>query len=130
MRVSNLINQHELKDFLDCRGVKDNFYRSFVLDGNPDSCSFTLCTFNGFDYMVSHLLGKSQKSGYGLVVTNETLKTERTNRLAIGLIEGDDIICMDLTNGEISLWMIQTGSGEHLVVADSFKEFIEMCCEN
>lgn len=79
--------------------------------------------------MVSHFLDLSERSGYGLIVTNETLKTASGDALAIGLIEGDDVICMDIPSGTILIWMIQSGNGEFIKVSDSFEEFLANCCE-
>ena len=128
--MSNLVSDNELIGYLDWRGVKDRCYRDFVLRYSPDEYNFTLCASDGFDYAVSHFLDKSEKKGYGLIVTNEALKKGLGHQLAIGLIEGDDVICLDPKTGQISIWMIQTGNGEHLVVAESFNDFIQFCCEN
>ena len=128
--MSNLVSDNELIGYLDWRGVQDHCYRDFVLRYSPDEYNFTLCTSDGFDYAVSHFLDKSEKKGYGLIVTNEALKKGLGHQLAIGLIEGDDVICLDPKTGQISIWMIQTGNGEHIIVADSFNDFVRFCCEN
>ena len=113
--------------YLERRGVHDEAYKAHIL-ASPSDLSFELCSANGFDFMVSYFLDGSDRIGYGLIPTNETLKTGNGNRMAIGLIEGDDVICLDIPTGKISLWMIQTGNGESLDVADSFDRFFEMCC--
>ena len=79
---------------------------------------------------MSHFLDRSEKKGYGLIATNKALRTGLGHQLAVGLIEGDDAICLDPKTGRISIWMIQTGKGEHLVVTDSFDGFVRFCCEN
>lgn len=129
MRVSNLVSDNELIGYLDRCGVMDRSYRDFVLRSNSDEYIFTLCTTSGFDYAVSHFFDKSEKKGYGLIATNEALRTGLGHQLAIGLIEGDDVVCLDPKTGRISIWMIQTGNGEQLVVAESFDDFIQFCCE-
>ena len=85
--------------------------------------SFKLCSQNGFDYMVSHFLDASDIKGYGVIATNASLQMSG-EQLAIGLIEGDDIICMDLQDRSIYLWLVQTGKGERIKVSDSFGEFL------
>lgn len=120
------MKQYNLEKYLNSKGVLDNTYRKFLLDDNSD-LEFKLCSVSGFDFMVDHFLDKSDIKGYGIIPTNETLKLTETTFLAIGLIEGDDIICMDVTTGKIILWLIQTGTGEHLLVADSFADFIKSC---
>ena len=125
-----MITNKELLDYLDYRGIKDNDYRLFVQQYCPDDYKFIMCSINGFDYAVSHFLDKSEKMGYGLISTNEGLQTEKEGQIIIGLIEGDDAICLDPKTGQISLWLIQTGDNEHIIVADSFNDFIKMCCDN
>ena len=66
--------------------------------------------------------------GYGLITTNSLLKMDIGSYMAIGLIEGDDVICMELKSGSILLWMIQSGDGEFIKVFDSFEAFIDACC--
>lgn len=120
---------NNIDKYLRERGVEDNCYRRFL---SNNSCAaghdFVLCSVDGFDYIVSHFLDSSEQLGYGLIPTNEILKTDKGDRLVIGLIEGDDVICMDIPSGVISLWMIQSGNGESLKVADSFEEFLAKCC--
>ncbi len=125
-----MISDKELDDYLNQRGVKDDIYRAFVKQYRPDDYSFTMCSTDGFDYIVSHFLDKSKRKGYGLIATNETLETEQRGQLAIGLIEGDDVICLDPRTGRISLWLIQTGNKEYIAVAKSFQDFIKRCCDN
>ena len=123
-----MVTNTELIDYLDQRGVKDNNYRKFVLNYATENYNFSLCTTNGFDYAVSHFLDRSSKKGYGLVSTNKALGTDTGRQLAIGLIEGDDVICLNLQDGQINIWMVQNGNGEHLVVAKTFQDFLDNCC--
>lgn len=127
--VNNLISNNQLSDYLNLRGVRDQSYCEFAQKYCPGDYKFTMCTVNGFDYIVSHFLDRSEKKGYGIIATNEILETEKSGQLAVGLIEGDDVICLDPKTGQISLWLVQTGNNEHLVVADSFDDFIRICCE-
>lgn len=120
------MKQYNLDKYLDSKGVLDKTYREF-LSKNDSDLEFKLCSVSGFDFMVDHFLDASDIRGYGIIPTNETLKLTETTFLAIGLIEGDDIICMDVTTGKIILWLIQTGIGEHLLVADSFADFLKSC---
>lgn len=124
-----MVSKNELINYLNSRKVNDNYYRDFILNYNPDNYKFSLCTVNGFDFVVSHFLDQSKEKGCGIIATNEILKTDLGQQLAIGLIEGDDVICLDIKSGQISIWMIQTGDGEHLIAAESFRSFLEKCCE-
>ena len=125
-----MISDCELNEFLNHHGIESGIYSEFVRRYIPGDCKFVQCSSDGFDYMVSHFLDKSEKMGYGLIVTNETLETEKTGKLAIGLIEGDDVICLDPQTGRISLWLIQSGNGECINVAETFQDFMKTCCEN
>lgn len=125
-----MISNKELVDYLKQRGVRDDIYCSFVQQYYSDDYKFIMCSANGFDYIVSHFLDKSERKGYGLIATNKTLQTEKSGQLAIGLIEGDDVICLDPKTGRICLWLIQTGNNNYITVAESFQEFIKYCCEN
>lgn len=116
-----------LVSYLEKRGVCDETYIAYLCD-SPIDRPFELCSVNGFDFMVSYFLDGSERIGYGLIPTNAALKTDCGNKMSIGLIEGDDVICLEIPSGKISLWMIQTGNGEFFEVADSFDLFLKMCC--
>ena len=124
-----MVSKSELINYLNKRKVNDNDYLKFILNYNPDNYKFTLCTVNGFDFVVSHFLDWSKEKGYGIIATNEILKTDSGQKMAIGLIEGDDVICLDIKSGQITIWMIQTGEGEHIIAAESFVSFLRKCCE-
>ncbi len=118
------MSNEQIISYLRFRGVNDLFYQNCLLYKEISSLRFKPCTIDRFDYLVSHLLDKSNKAGFGLIPTNNVLKTENTNYIAIGLIEGDDIVCMNLLEGYVCIWMIQTGNGEYIKIANSFKDFI------
>ena len=121
--------RNQILVYLRERKVKNEKYLSFILSEDMYDIEFKLCSIDGFDFMVSHFFDSTNQAGYGLISTNRMLKTDSGRQLAIGLIEGDDVICMDLETGIISLWMIQTGGGEYLQVAQNFEEFMKMCVE-
>lgn len=121
--------RNQLLVYLRERQVKNEKYLSFIISEDIHNIEFKLCSIDGFDFMVSHFFDSTKQVGYGLISTNRMLKTDSGRQLAIGLIEGDDVICMDLETGIISLWMIQTGGGEYLQVAQTFEEFMKMCVE-
>lgn len=124
-----MVLSNNMDQYLTGRSVEDTFYRKFLSTNSAaEDLDFVLFSVGGFDYMVSHFLDSSERAGYGLIPTNKILKTDKGDRLVIGLIEGDDVICMDIPSGTISLWMIQSGNGESLKVADSFEEFLAKCC--
>ncbi|MGM9597336.1 MAG: hypothetical protein ACI3XO_05935 [Eubacteriales bacterium] len=123
------MNKNELSAYLDKRGVNDPTYRNFITKEQKNHKKFKLCSVNKFDFIVDHFLDSSEIIGYGLEKTNIILGTNSGSRLAIALIEGDDVVCMDVITGSIALWMVQTGNGEYIKISDSFQSFICMCCE-
>lgn len=116
----------KLIQYLDSRGVQDGAYRDLVQTGGEEKLQFEIVCADDFEYQVSHFFNESGKKGYGLIPTNELLKTHTGPMMAIGAIEGDDVICMDLRSGAVYLWMIQTGEGEYMKAADSFSEFLHL----
>jgi hypothetical protein len=80
--------------------------------------------------MMSHFLGQSEDAGYGLIPTNRILGLDGSNQLAIGLIEGDDVVCMNLDDGSINLWLFEMADGKRMTVATSFGEFFEICSDH
>ena len=115
-----------VNEYLNLRNVKDKDYLHFVKNNPAKFEEFKLCSVRGFDFMVSHFLDNRSKMGYGIISTNKQLELDDTKYLAIGLIEGDDVICLDLISGAIYLWMIENGDGEFFKVAKSFGSFIKM----
>lgn len=115
--------------YLNSRKVVDREYRNLLLSGDLQNCVFKLCSVKGFDFMMSHFLGQSDEAGYGLIPTNHILGLDGSNQLAIGLLEGDDVVCMNLDDGSINLWLLEMADGKRINVAASFKELLEMCSE-
>ena len=113
----------EIKQYLTDRKVLDSRYIDFVTTDNLNENEFRLFTVNGQQYMLSHFLDSSDKTGYGLVKTNHVLKTEKNDMVAIAVVEGDDIICFNTNDSSIWLWRLQTGDGELAKITNSFKEF-------
>ena len=119
----------ELVDYLKKKHINDTTFLSFIYNENSEDIVYKLCSVDGFDFVVSHFFDDSDKKGYGLVVTNEILTLKKENYIAIGLIEGDDIICMDVDDGSIYGWLVQTGCGEYIKLYDSFEIFLDECLE-
>lgn len=123
------MGKKELMDYLNEQDVKDKTYIEFILKKSVDKEDYKQCTINKLTFKVSHFLDESSRAGFGIIPTNKILNTTKKKCLAIGLIEGDDIICIDTINGSIFIWMIQTGEGERIKVAESFKDFINICLD-
>lgn len=117
----------KIREYLDKRDIKDEKFVEYLSRMVLKETTSKVCSVEGFDFVLSHFLDNSDIPGYGLIITNQILGLDEGNKIAIGLIEGDDVVCMDILTGQITIWLIQTGEGEDIKVADSFREFQEMC---
>ena len=76
------------------------------------------------EYGISHFLSKSDIAGYDIQKVNTLLGTEALGIVAFAIVVGDDVLCYDVKNKEVILWMIQTGGGERLLVSDNMTKFL------
>lgn len=81
---------------------------------------------NGLEYRVDALCTCSSNSGYDIVNVNKNLQTDNGDTIVIAGVAGDDVICMDISTGEIFIWLIETGEWEKEYVAPSIDVFINM----
>ena len=119
------MDKDRLLKYIMSRGIDDPFYFG-ILRTNISEYEYQLCSANGYDFMFSHLLDDSETAGYGLIITNQNLRTQDGYEVAIGLVEGDDVICIDTRDSSINLWLVENGNGEHIRVASNFAEFWNM----
>ena len=122
-------NLNDLKSYLSERKIDDKKYLDFVLNNRQTECTFKLCSVNKFDFMVTHFLDATNRIEFGLMKTNSILNLDETEWLAIALIDGGDVICMNTKSEKIYLWLIQSGDASFLKVANSFSEFLEKCVD-
>ena len=112
--------------YLDSRKVCNKAYRSF-LEKTPFGCLEENTFFvNGECYGVSHFLTVSKIDGFDIKKANQHLGLDKGNIMAIALVEGDDVICLDLVTGEVFLWMISCGDGEKILISKTFDMFLDM----
>lgn len=121
------MDKKSLEEYLDNQGIHDEIFRDYILKYEYPGEGYKLCSVGKFDFMISHFFDDSHLPGYGLIATNAILEGKDEDLVAIGLIEGDDIICYRKSTEQVLLWMVQTGVGELVEVADTFKQFIEKC---
>lgn len=77
---------------------------------------------NGDPYAVQCFMGISNIIGYDLKKANQMLKLK--NRVAIGLVDGDDPICIEKETGHVYLLLLETGDGEEIKIGESVEAFI------
>ena len=73
-------------------------------------------------YAVQCIMGKSDIPGFDLEKANTFIKLK--GYTVIGLVEGDDLICIENSTGHIYISLVQTGDGENIKIADSIEMFI------
>lgn len=78
---------------------------------------------NGDPYAVQCFMGVSNIIGYDLKKANQMFKLK--NRVAIGLLDGDDPICIEKETGHVYLLLLETGDGEEIKIAESVEAFIK-----
>lgn len=113
-------------EYMKARGVTISSTAAASLKKQSEEAAYSLFAVDGFDYMVDHFLDESDQAGYGIIPTNAVLKTEAINAVAIALVEGDDVICIDIDDGAVFLWLVQTGDSEHKVIAKNIEQFLDM----
>lgn len=115
-----------IKEYLDNRNVKDIHYKEFIL--SELNCNIKNKEFGEMPYLFefSHFLYNTDKPGLGLIKTNELLGIDNGSKLAIGLVEGDDVITLDLNDGSVAVWLVQNGDGEEINVTRTFKDFLDL----
>lgn len=116
----------ELLSYLLIRGVPSHIARFFECEKSTEYI-FVPFEIERETYAIHHFLDNSNKVGYDLKEVNLQLKTDETEYVVVALAEGDDAICLNLNNGSVSLWLIQSGNGEMIEIANSFSEFLKKC---
>ena len=119
-------DRKKIYDYLISRGVKDSTYLDFIKNNKLGILEPNFCSVDGFDFGISHFFGISKVSGYDIITANKNLGTDEGNIVSIGLIEGDDVICLCTKNNEIFLRMINNGNGETIKVANSFEALLKL----
>lgn len=119
-------NANRVNEYLKARGVNDALLKAIICEGPAMPNEFIPFSANGIDYAIHHFLDDSDIAGYGLIQTNAILNLNDNNSVAIALVEGDDVVCINTDNGSVYLWLIQMGHGERIQLANSFDEFLQL----
>lgn len=119
-------NSKRIKDYLVASGIQSVEIEKLLTEDMSDQMEYIPFSADGFDYAIHHFLDSSDIPGYGVFQTNAILGLEGTEQFAIALVEGDDVICLDKKDGSVNLWLIQTGNGERIRIAPSFRAFLAL----
>lgn len=111
--------------YLKSRGLTNRELVKVILD-NPFGLLENM-TFNigGEIYSISHLLSKSDVTGYDIRKVNQLLETEASDEVVFALVLGDDALCCNVKSKAVYLWRIQSGNGEKIKISDSLTKFIK-----
>ncbi len=77
------------------------------------------------EYGISHFLSKSDVTGYDIQKVNTVLGTDALGIIAFAVVVGDDVLCYDIKNKKVFLWMVQTQGGDQLPVSDNLTKFLK-----
>lgn len=116
----------EATQFLIEQGVPKDAVQVYLATAKLTKIEYIPFTALGYDYAIHHFLDLSDTLGFGLFPTNKQLRLVGTEFTAIALVEGDDIVCIEAEKGFIYLWLLQTGNGEKILIANSINEFLKM----
>ena len=119
-------DESALMKYLDSRNVRNQVYRNFLMQTPMGCLEANTFSVNGECYGVSHFLSVSNIEGFDIQKANKNLGLDKGNIMAIALVEGDDVLCMNIKTGEVFLWMISCGNGEEVLVSKTFTEFLDM----
>lgn len=121
-----MVKNDNLSKYLKERNVTDKNYLNYIMAEDTENEEYKLFMVEEQAYMLSHFLDSSEELGAGLIKTNGVLGLENTNLIAIAVLEGDDVICID--NADNSVWLLsfQSGNKELFYVTETFDEFRTM----
>lgn len=112
-------------DYLRSRGVNDEAFNKFI-------STYKFGLLEGVRFMadeepfeITYILGKSKIAGYDIVSANKNLGTAMGEDIAIALVLGDDVICYNIKEENVSLCFIQTGEGEKIEIDKNLADFIK-----
>lgn len=113
---------NDVSKYLKSRNVTDSCY---ILQ-YADSLQNKTIIVKGIEFEVAFIFSEQTEQMLGIKEANKRLGTDIGDVVTIGLLSGDDPICMDTKTGEIFFWLIENGDGLKLKVADSFEKLIKL----
>ena len=115
---------NDLSSFFSEHRITDEDCILFFSVSNPHIITPKLCSAEGYDFMLAKFFDNSDDEYHGLIKINQRLFGNQNRFVAIGRIEGDDIICIDSANNTYHLWLTDQSAPSLLHIADSFKELL------
>ncbi len=112
--------------YLKSRSVNDTYYFNLIVNNDFGFLKDNTIYVDNEPYAVDAFCTCSSNSGYDIKGVNENLGTNEGFIIVIAGVRGDDVICFNISTGEIFLWLIESGDFEKKHIADSFQSFIEM----
>lgn len=110
-------------DYLKFRGIEDDTYFSFIRDFRFGLLKRMRFAVNDKEFEISHILGRSNISGYDIVATNENLGFSDGEDVAIALLSGDDAICYNKGNENVCIVYSQQDGRDKIEIDKSLASF-------
>lgn len=108
-------------DYYKFRGIKDKELIKDLETGFSYNKAF--CVVDSYEYCIYYLAGLLDEDDFDIEEINRNVGTDTGNLVTIGMVEGDDILCINTDNKNISLKLIENGDGELVQISNSYKEF-------
>lgn len=125
----NFIQDKEyVLSYLNSKGVKNKSYLEFIKNNNFGILEKNIFNLNNGNYSVDYFFSRSNEEGKDIVSANKNIQRILNNENLIGIAKvlGDDIVCLDIVTGDVYIWLIETGDGEKVNIANSFDKFINL----
>ena len=94
-------------EYLIQRGVSDTSLLNFIETEKLGIIVPNHCCFSGYDCMITNFLAITGSSDSDILIVNRNLRLETGNAMAIGLIEGGDVICYNVAERMYFVWCIE-----------------------
>ena len=108
-------------EYLKFRKVKDkvllhDIEKEVILDLAP-------LFVGGDEYEVYYIMSLMDEDGFDIEQINQNVGTGSGNIVTIGLVEGDDLLCVDTQDNSMYIKLIENGDGEMIKVANDYEDF-------
>ena len=113
-------------EYLKKRKIADTDYYQYAVSKEPVSEYKMIEVRPGMEFQVTVIFSDNQKYPLSIEQANINLGLQNGNDVAIGLLDGDEIVCLNCATGAVYFWLIENGDGEKIKIASSFTKFIEL----
>lgn len=112
-------------EYMKSRGVNNQAFNEFISQYEFGLLEGVKFIADDEPFEITHLLGKSKIAGYDIVSANRNLGTLEGPDIIIALVMGDDAICYNTDDENVSICFIQNGEGEKIEIDKNLEDFIK-----